>query len=176
MHYKYCKRCGRPSREDFCEECMEEMQEEIQRPSLKTFHKVYSEGKTIRCKNGLMVRSHGERKIANFLYENSIPFKYEIGCRYGEYNTRTGKTTAKILRPDFFIEGPINFKGRLLKDIYIEYWGLDDYEYQDRMEYKRNIYKAHKCTLINLDYEDYDDLEEILENKLKWYRAYSIDN
>ncbi|MBE6983744.1 MAG: hypothetical protein E7435_05635 [Ruminococcaceae bacterium] len=168
-----CQKCGQPSRNEICNNCAAEMQEKIQKPSLKTFHKIYAEGRTIRCKNGLMVRSQGERKIANFLYENNIPFQYEIGCRYGEYNIETHETKAKILRPDFFIKGPVLFRGRWLKDIYIEYWGLDDYEYQAKMEYKMNVYKQHKCTLINLDFDDYNNLEAILANKLKWYIAYS---
>lgn len=51
------------------------------------------EGRTHRCKNGLMVRSKSEQTIANALLDHNVPFKYESTMVLDE----------KICRPDFTV-------------------------------------------------------------------------
>lgn len=161
-----CARCGKYTNQTFCDYCNQEIQAQIRKPTLNQFHKKYDKQKVWKCENGIYVRSQGERTIADFLYSHNIPFEYEVERRYGEYNTQTQKITGKLLVPDFYIKGPINFKNKILEDIYIEFWGKNDKSYLERKENKIKIYTFHKSTLINIYIDDLYDYKNILTYKL----------
>lgn len=70
---------------------------------------------------GEYVKSHGEREIANALFEHAIPYQYERNRRWNGVN----------YRPDFTIRRPDG-------GIVIEYFGLEgDADYDARSEEKR---------------------------------------
>ena len=170
-----CVRCGKYSNQPFCDYCKNEIQKEIEKPNLNQFHEKYDNQKVWKCENGINVRSQGERTITDFLFTNNISFKYEIECRYGEYNTITKETTGKFIVPDFYIEGPVYFKGKLLQNVYIEFWGKNDKEYLKRKEIKTKVYKAHKATLINIYMSDLYDYKNILTYKLTNFENNNIN-
>lgn len=125
-----------------------------------------------KCKNGIYVRSLSERDISNFLTDKGIEHIYEKVLKYSSYNAYTGYEKKKTLHPDFYIKGPIAFENRILKNVYIEFWGLDSKEYIEKKEYKLNVYKQINITLINVYKEDIEDIEKSLKYKLSHY----IDN
>lgn len=161
-----CKRCGKESYKLLCDECKQELQYCINPTSNDNFHEKFDQNKKHKCKSGDYVRSYGERTIADFLYDNNIPFEYEPECNYGIYEIDTGYTRTKLIIPDFFIKGPATFNGRLLQNVYIEFWGMENEEYNERKKNKFIVYKAHRCTLINIYPEDLFDYENSLSQKL----------
>lgn len=112
---------------------------------------------------GERVKSFGELEIANFLFSNSVNYKYE--AKY-KYNTETDEY--KQYSPDFYLPD---------YDIYIEYFGIDrncnvpsyfisrhgksaKEEYNDAIIWKKNIHKMKKTKLICTYY--YEKKEGIL--------------
>ena len=130
------------------------------------------DNKMYKCKCGIYVRSNGERSIADFFYENNIPFEYEIEY---QYKAKWDKKGIKTFRPDFFIKGPVTYKGRKIEDVYIEYWGLDTPEYLNWKEYKLKVYKYNRTTLISLYPEDILDCGNSLPVKLTQYKDRQIN-
>ncbi len=127
----------------------------------------YLEENPLITLNGEKVKSFGEADIANYLAINNIPYQYEESylvdtndSQYGQYH------------PDFHITGT---------DIYIEYFGTDrngnvakfmiddnpnaSEEYQEGIEWKRQIHKANNTELIEL--YAYDRAEGELQSKLE---------
>ena len=126
-----------------------------------------STAKTYKLKNGIEVKSKSELLIGNFLINHHINFEYEKPLSYSPNRTP--------LKPDFYIEGPRYFKGRWLKNIYIEHLGgaqssdpEEQKRYQNTVKYKMPIYKHEQITLICTYEEDIENLEEILTKKLKY--------
>lgn len=169
-----CINCGRYTNTQFCDLCIIDIQDEIAKASSLSFKK-YDKNKKYKCKSGIYVRSQAERTVCDFLYDNKIDFEYEPIRRYGEYNIVTGEIQGKILHPDFYIKGPTYFKGKLLSDIYIEFWGMNTDDYDDIKAYKLNVYKQHKSTLINLYFEDIYNYQATLTEKLLHYREQEIN-
>lgn len=107
---------------------------------------------------GERVKSHGEWLIANFLFCNQVPYKYE-----GPHEESKG--TGLWYRPDFSL-----FNGR-----YIEYFGIDknsktlpwidSQKYIAEMESKIETHKKRNTSLIELTYQDL--LDNMLVQKLK---------
>lgn len=161
-----CINCGRYTNQTFCDYCNQNIQKEIKKPTLKYFHNKYDNQKVWKCNNGIYVRSQAERTICDYLYANNIPFEYEKECRYGLYNKTTHEVEGKFIVPDFYIKGPVTFYNKVLKDIYIEFWGRNDKEYLSRKEEKIKIYTSHNSTLINIYIEDLYDYKRILRYKL----------
>ena len=170
-----CIKCGRYTNQTFCDYCTQEIQQEINKTNFYNFHKKYDNQKIYKCNNGIYVRSQGERTIADFLYNNNIPFEYEIKLKYGEYNIDTKEITGKFIVPDFFIKGPINFNNICLHNIYIEFWGRSDKKYLETKEHKIKVYKAHNYTLINLYPNDLYDYKKSLTYKLKNFKEQEIN-
>lgn len=122
------------------------------------------------------VKSYGEMDIANFLYQNNIEYVYESPYKY---NTSTNEYTQYT--PDFYLPE---------EDIYIEYFGIDrdgevpsyfnskhgkspSQEYQDSIDWKRNIHKKNNTTMIEC--YAYEKMEEtLLENLQKNLFSQSI--
>ena len=161
-----CINCGRFTNLMFCEYCNKDIQNTINSTNTNYFDYKYDYQKIYKCENDIYVKSQGERTISDFLYANNIPFEYETKCKYGEYNIETHEITARYIVPDFFIKGPVFYKGTKLENIYIEFWGRNDRTYLETKEYRISIYEAHKATLINIYPEDIYDYKKSLEYKL----------
>lgn len=139
------------------------------------FHHKYDSKNTYKCKCGIYVKSNGERTVADFLYENNIPFEYEPESQYWEYNVSTDYLKVKAIHPDFFVKGPVYFRRKRIENVYIEYWGLNTPEYNNIKDYKFKIYKHHNCTLINLYPEDLYDCKSSLTKKLTQFQDREIN-
>lgn len=107
---------------------------------------------------GELVKSKGEAIIANFLYCNSIDYEYEK--IYDELMTE-----GRAYHPDFTLD----LGG---EKIYIEYFGLSNYEKDETNRYnkirtwKRNYHKKHHNKYIELDYSQPKLLVDDLKEKL----------
>lgn len=105
------------------------------------------------------VKSIGEAKIANFLFCHNISYTYEKV--YKELMNEN-----KVYRPDF----TIHVGG---EDIYIEYFGLSNYQEKEMNRYneirrqKENYHKTHHTKFIALDYLPQEDYLKTLEEELK---------
>ena len=165
--YKYCIICGQYSYgHQYCSKCFYKTD---------NFNNKYSNDLKYKCKSGILVRSLSEREISNYLTEHNINHEYEKELKYSKYNFFTDITKKGTLHPDFYIKGPVKFNNRILKDIYIEFWGLDNQEYIDQKNFKLKVYNALNITLINLYKEDLIDLEKQLEYKFSNYKTNKIN-
>ena len=110
---------------------------------------------------GERVKSKGEARIANWLFEHCIDYEYEKV--YEEV-----LPDANTYRPDF----TLNIAGTTY---YIEYFGLSNSENPTREEYERTrkikekFHQANKTNFIALDYDKNLDYLVVLEQKLREY-------
>ncbi len=51
----------------------------------------------------------------------------------------------------------------------IEFWGLDELQYNKRKEIKKSFYKKYKKNLIELTDKDVENLDDIMPIKLRPY-------
>ena len=107
---------------------------------------------------GELVKSKGEALIANFLFCNGIDYEYEkIFPNMVSYN--------KTYKPDF----TLNLGG---EDIYLEYFGLSNYEQDEMHRYekvrkiKEDYHKKHHTKFIKLDYNYNEQLLFNLKKQL----------
>ena len=102
--------------------------------------------------DGVKVRSKAEKKIADFLVNHGVKYHYEKMLR-------TWALGSKISFPDFYLP---QYK------IYIEYWGLIDYE-RYSLTMKRKMAKYYEISLnwINLYPYDLENIELNLPRKFK---------
>ena len=147
-YYKQCKSLDLTTIKDKYE--MNKMEEQ----------KLKLERKTI---NREQVKSIEEVMIANYLYLNGVKYIYEYKYPYDiDDNYR------KNYRPDFYLPE---------YDIYIEHFGInrdgansllteiEQQKYIDGMEWKRELHKKHKTTLVET--YSYYNSEGMLLNKLE---------
>ncbi len=95
-----------------------------------------------RTLRGEIVKSHGERIIANWLFYNGVDYCYE-----DPYGVDTADPHHRQYRPDFYYPA-IN--------AYHEHWALDEkgepppefYGYSEAMAWKRALHAEHKTTLL----------------------------
>jgi phage antirepressor YoqD-like protein len=129
-----------------------ETKEEIEKVEQKDdFRKKYPAEK--RTSDGHYVRSRAEQLIDNFLYQNGIVHAYEKKLNIAEE-----------MYCDFYLRE---------KKIYIEFWGLEENEkYAVRKKEKLELYAKYGFNLIQLNNSDLENLDEVLEAKL---RKYGID-
>lgn len=121
--------------------------------------------KDIISEDGHIVKSKDEVRIDDYLYHHKIQHRYEK-----EYYPNNPKYEEPI-KPDWILP---DYKD--LGDVYIEYWGLENNKkYNQQKEYKMQIYKEDKVTLICLYPEDTTNLSETLEKKLKRCRKGEIN-
>lgn len=106
-----------------------------------------------RADDGHFVRSQGELNIDNWLFHNRICHGYERKLPFSEN-----------VYCDFFI--PFEDKKGF---VYIEYWGREDERYQDRKKSKVAIYNKHELSLIQLNAEDLENLDDVMPNKLRTF-------
>lgn len=105
--------------------------------------------------DGHILKSQGEVRIDEFLSNEGIFHKYET-----DYYPKKNKTPIK---PDWLLP---NYKG--IGDVYIEYWGVENNkEYDQQKEYKMNIYKEEKLTVICVNPTDMGNLRKNLKHKLE---------
>ncbi len=112
----------------------------------------------ITTEDGHIVKSKDEAIIDNYLYNHKILHRYEK-----EYYPNNSEKYEKPIHPDWILP---NYND--LGNVYIEYWGIENSKkYEEEKEYKLQIYKEDKVTLISLYPKDITNLSEILEMKLK---------
>ena len=107
---------------------------------------------------GEMVKSVGEAKIANYLYRHGIDYKYEKV--YKEL-----VDDRKEYKPDFTIQ-----HGG--EEIYIEYFGLSNYDGEESKEYqkikkiKEKYHEEKHNKFIKIDYQPGENILDTLYNEL----------
>ncbi|MCC5847359.1 MAG: HEAT repeat domain-containing protein [Verrucomicrobia bacterium] len=151
----HCRRCGarlepdeyarsmRAFQRPFCDPCFDEVY--LDRRNFET--KVELQ-KTIRAKDGTLVQSDGERKIAELLSNENIRYRYDERFRILD---------GYAIRPDFYLPE---------YDVYIEYWGMDTADYKIGMLKKQKLYQQEGKKLISLYPADKPQLRETLLGKL----------
>ena len=123
-----------------------------------------------RTAGGDIVRSHGERLVADFLYFNGVRYEYEK-----TYPFERGSPTRGPYKPDFYYPDI---------DAWHEHWALRSdgtpppsfVGYAQQMEWKRQVHARHRTTLIETTWADvlFGDGLERLGDELK-RRGLSLD-
>jgi hypothetical protein len=151
-----CRRCGGRVDPDeyarswkafqrvFCDPCFDEVY--LDRRNFET--KVELQ-KTIRAKDGTLVQSDGERRIAERLSDMEIRYRYDERFRILD---------GYAIRPDFYLPE---------YDVYIEYWGMDTADYKIGMLKKQKLYQQQGKKLISLYPDDKPVLRERILAKLR---------
>ena len=98
------------------------------------------------------VKSAGEMRIANYLFKHQINYGYEeLYEELYSYNN---------YRPDFTIKLNDGEK------IYIEYFGLDNEDYNKQRKWKNNLHRKDGNKYIEIERASLDQIEEVLSKKL----------
>jgi hypothetical protein len=128
----------------FCDCCFDEVFLER-----RNFEKQVELNKTIEARDGTVVQSEGERRIAEWLTAHGLAYRYDAKYRIiGEFQ----------IRPDFYLPE---------LDVYIEYWGLDTPQYKMSMYKKQTLYQQQGKRLISVYPADLPRLGALLAAKLK---------
>ena len=101
-----------------------------------------------RTFSGEVVKSHGERLIANFLYLNGVDYVYER-----PYDVDVSDSTHSQYRPDFYYPGV---------DVWHEHWALgrdgkpppEFAGYAEGMAWKRGVHAQYGTTLVESTWAD----------------------
>jgi hypothetical protein len=155
---RHCQRCNaRVTAEEyarseqafqrvFCDRCFDEVF--LQRRNFETQVEI---NKTIEARDGTVVQSAGERRIAEWLTAHGIAYRYDAKFRIiAEFQ----------IRPDFYLPE---------LDVYIEYWGLDTPQYKMSMYKKQMLYQQEGKRLISVHPQDLPGLDGLLTAKLRHY-------
>ena len=102
---------------------------------------------------GEVVKSASEAVIANFLFKHGINYEYEK-----VYDKLV--TDRKIYRPDFTLE----LAGI---PVYLEFFGMDDVIYNRIKKRKIELHKRYHNKFIYLENVKLEDIEKVLDEKLK---------
>ena len=130
-------------------------------------NKIEQKQRKWKTAKGFYVKSQQERTISDFLTENGIYHIYEK-----EFPISDGK----YLHPDFYINGPIMFNGKLISEVYIEHWGRENDEvYNKKKADKISVYRQAGITLINVYPDDLINYKESLTHKLTYFREHQIN-
>lgn len=150
-----CARCGRvvPAGEYarsqkafqrvFCDHCFDEVF--LDRRNFETKIELQ---KTIRARDGTLVQSDGERRIAEWLTAHGLAYRYDERFRILD---------GYAIRPDFYLPE---------HDVYIEYWGMDTADYKIGMLKKQQLYQQQGKRLVSLYWQEKDQLEKDLAERL----------
>ena len=130
----------------YCDKCFDEVY--LKRRNFDTKVEL---NKTIRTNDGTFVQSDGERRIAEWLANNNIAYRYDERFRIIE---------GMAVRPDFYLP---EF------DVYIEYWGMDTADYKIGMLKKQKLYQQEGKKLISLYPYDKNKINAVLKEKLEIY-------
>jgi hypothetical protein len=130
----------------FCDRCFDEVF--LDRRNFETQVEL---NKTIEARDGTVVQSAGERRIAEWLTAHGLAYRYDAKYRIiGEFQ----------IRPDFYLPE---------LDVYIEYWGLDTPQYKMSMYKKQTLYQQEGKRLISVYPADLSRLGALLAAKLKLF-------
>ena len=153
-----CQRCGASASAEeharaqqmfqrvYCDRCFDEVF--LERRNFETQVELQ---KTIATRDGTLVQSEGERRIADWLMTRGIRYRYDAKFRIiAEFQ----------IRPDFYLPE---------WDVYIEYWGLDTPQYKMSMYKKQLLYQQEGKRLISVHPHDLPGLDELLTAKLRQY-------
>jgi len=151
-----CQRCGAQVATDefarsqrafqrvYCDNCFDE--KFIER---RNFDMKVELNKTIRAKDGTLVQSKGERRIAEWLAGHGVAYRYDERFRIID---------GYAIRPDFYLP---EF------DVYIEYWGMDTADYKIGMLKKQELYQETGKKLVSVYFQEFDRIEAVLAEKLR---------
>jgi hypothetical protein len=153
-----CQRCGETVTADafarssqafqrvFCDRCFDEVF--LERRNFETQVEL---NKTIEARDGTVVQSEGERRIAEWLTAHRITYRYDAKFRIiGEFQ----------IRPDFYLPE---------LDVYIEYWGMDTPQYKMSMYKKQTLYQQEGKRLISVYPADLPRVGALLAAKLRLF-------
>jgi hypothetical protein len=153
-----CQRCGtevtaeeysrshQAFKRTFCDRCFDETF-----LARRNFETQVELNKTIEARDGTVVQSGGERRIAEWLSLHGIAYRYDAKYRIiGEFQ----------IRPDFYLP---EF------DLYIEYWGMDTPKYKMSMYKKQTLYQQEGKRLISVYPGDLPRLDALLVSKLQLF-------
>lgn len=98
------------------------------------------------CLDGRRVNSDAERRIANWLYLAGISYAYHRPLPVSE-----------TAHSDFYLPAA---------HLYIEFWGDGDARYLAEKMRKKELYQRFGLTMIELEPQDLDDLDETLSRRL----------
>ena len=130
----------------YCDRCFDEVF--LERRNFETQVEI---NKTIAARDGTLVQSEGERRIAEWLTAQGIAYRYDAKFRIiAEFQ----------IRPDFYLPE---------LDVYIEYWGLDTPQYKMSMYKKQTLYQQEGKRLISVYPQDLPRLERLLSTKLRLF-------
>ena len=128
----------------FCDRCFDEVF--LERRNFETLVEI---DKTIQARDGTLVQSEGERRIADWLTTHGFVYRYDAKFRIiAEFQ----------IRPDFYLPE---------LDVYIEYWGLDTPQYKMSMYKKQMLYQQEGKRLISIYPKDLPTLDSLLTTKLQ---------
>jgi len=127
----------------FCDRCFDEVFLER-----RNFEMQVELNKVIEARDGTVVQSQGERRIAEWLTDHGLVYRYDSKFRViGEFQ----------IRPDFYLPE---------LDVYIEYWGLNTPQYKMGMYKKQMLYQQEGKRLISMYPHDLSTLGALLTAKL----------
>jgi hypothetical protein len=130
----------------FCDRCFDEVF--LERRNFETQVEL---NKTIEARDGTVVQSEGERRIAEWLSAHGIAYRYDAKFRIiGEFQ----------IRPDFYLPE---------MDVYVEYWGMDTPQYKMSMYKKQMLYQQEGKRLLSVYPSDLQRLGSLLSAKLKMF-------
>ncbi len=130
----------------FCDRCFDEVF--LERRNFETQVEL---NKTIEARDGTVVQSAGERRIAEWLTTHGLAYRYDAKYRIiGEFQ----------IRPDFYLPE---------LDVYVEYWGLDTPQYKMSMYKKQTLYQQEGKRLISVYPADLARLGALLAAKLRLF-------
>ena len=111
--------------------------------SMDEYHE-YIRAPELRTLQGELVKSYEELAIANFLFVQQIPYRYEA-----PYKLRTATSSRQQYTPDFHLTGT---------DIYIEHFAInadgrtppfiDEEKYLEERRWKKKFHEAYGTTLV----------------------------
>jgi len=134
----------------FCDRCFDEIF--LERRNFETQVEL---NKTIEARDGTVVQSEGERRLADWLTAHGLVYRYDAKFRIiGEFQ----------IRPDFYLPE---------LDVYIEYWGLDTPQYKMSMYKKQALYQQEGKRLVSVYPRDLPSLGRLLPAKLALF-GYTI--
>lgn len=106
------------------------------------------------------MRSQGEKKIADYFYQNGIKYTYEDPAK-----TTTSAFRKKISQPDFYLPD---------HQVYVEYWGLVDVDdpdlrkkYNDQKRLKERAYEDNGIKFVSIYPWHLDDLDGAFKSQYR---------
>ena len=118
--------------------------------------------------NGELVRSIGEKTIADYFQRNNIRYIYEKAVFSHNFSR------SRILHPDFYLPD---------YDVYVEYWGLVDADdewtknrYVKNMKRKMAIYYSNGINFVSLYPHNLANLDYVFRVKFKKVTGIDLSN